>query len=69
VGAALPLVATHLTGDVSRYLPAHAFSEGARGKDEIVIASAYATIMIAVSLAAAALWVIKLAWRTRSGAR
>jgi len=61
-----PLVAARLTGDVSRYLPADAFSDGARGKDEIVIASAYATIVVAVALAAAALWILKLLWRMRA---
>jgi hypothetical protein len=51
-----PLVARWLTGDVSRYLPPAAFSEGAQGKDEIILASAFATIVIAVAAAALMVW-------------
>ena len=56
-------VAVRLTGDVSRYLPAGTFSEGSAGKDEIVFASAFATILVAIMLAAIAFWAIKTAWR------
>jgi carbon starvation protein CstA len=58
-----PLIARWLTGDVSQYFPAQTFSEGARGKDEIIYASIYATIIIAVALAAAVFWAIRLVWR------
>jgi hypothetical protein len=57
-----PLVSTQLTGDVSRYLPAGTFSEGIAGKDQIVLASAAATILIAIILAACAWGVAKVAW-------
>jgi hypothetical protein len=50
-----PVVASWLTGDVSRYLPAGSFSEGADGKDQIVFASATATLFVAIMLAAC-LW-------------
>ena len=58
-----PLVARWLTGDVSRYLPADAFSEGSSGKDEIVLASIYSTVVLAVIVAALALWAIRVGWR------
>jgi len=50
-----PAVARWLTGDVSVYLPPRTFSDGAEGKDQIVAASAVATILIAIILAAC-LW-------------
>jgi hypothetical protein len=57
-----PLVATFITGDISRYLPPDAFAAGG-DKDAFIWASIYATVMIAIALAAAALWAIKLGWR------
>jgi hypothetical protein len=56
-----PLLAASITGDVSRYLPAGTFSAGADGKDQIVIASAAATILLALILAACA-------WRAATAA-
>ena len=68
--ALFPIIAVRLTGDVSRYLPAGTFSEGGRGKDEIVFASAFATILVAIMLAAIAFWATKTAWRlVRRGRR
>jgi hypothetical protein len=58
-----PLVAQHLTGDVSRYLPDSAFSAGIAGKDEIVLASVYSTIVLAIILAAAGFWAIRRSWQ------
>jgi hypothetical protein len=58
-----PLVAQHLTGDVSRYLPDSAFSAGIAGKDEIVLASVYSTIVLAIMFAAAAFWAIRVGWQ------
>ena len=58
-----PIVATQLTGDVSRYFPAEAFSEGIDGKDQIVLASAGATILIAIILATCAWGAAKTVWR------
>ena len=58
-----PLVATRLMGDVSRYLPEGTFSEGSRGKDEIVLASIYSTFMLALIIAALALWAIRVGWQ------
>jgi len=58
-----PLVAIQISGDVSRYLPTGTFSEGADGKDQIVLASARATALIAVILAACAWSAGKTAWR------
>ena len=61
--ALFPLVARWLTGDVSRYLPAGTFPEGADGKDQIVLASAVTTIFIAVMLAAGIWAAASSAWR------
>jgi len=58
-----PLIATRLTGDVSRYLPEGTFSESSSGKDEIVLASVYSTVMVALIFAALALWVVRVGWR------
>ncbi len=61
--ALLPLLATTVTGDVSRYLPSAAFSSGLQGKDEIVMASALTTCLVATVTAAALLRIIKSCWR------
>jgi len=58
-----PLVASQISGDVSRYLPIETFSEGADGKDQIVLASAMATALIAVILASCVWGAGKTAWR------
>jgi len=52
-----PVVASWLTGDVSRYLPAGSFSEGADGKDQIVFASVTVTLFVAVMLVAC-IWAV-----------
>jgi hypothetical protein len=52
-----------LEGDVSRYLPASTFAGGIEGKDQVVIASAVATILLAVMLAACVFGAAKAAWR------
>jgi len=62
-----PLVARWVIGDVSALLPQKTFSDGVQGKDEIVIASAYATITLAIAMAALLLWAIKKAWRFAKG--
>jgi hypothetical protein len=51
--------ALSVTGDVSRYLPGWLFSDGAEGKDQIVIASAASTLLLALIGAAA----LACAWR------
>jgi len=61
--ALFPLVAGTLTGDVSRYLPASTFAGGSEGKDQVVIASTVATILLAVILAACAFGAAKAAWQ------
>jgi hypothetical protein len=48
---------------VSRYLPDSAFSAGIAGKDEIVLASVYSTIVLAIMFAAAAFWAIRVGWQ------
>ncbi|HVO92067.1 MAG TPA: hypothetical protein VMT22_04470 [Terriglobales bacterium] len=58
-----PLVAIRLTGDLSRYFPAGTFSDGAAGKDEVVLASATATILIAIILAACIWGAASQLWR------
>ena len=58
-----PMVAHGPTGDISRYIPAGIFSEGADGKDQVVLVSAAATILVSVALAAC-VWATVLAiWR------
>ena len=56
-----PLVARWLTGDVSAYLPPATFSEGAQGKDEVIVASALSTIIIAIAAAALLFWAARIA--------
>ena len=47
-----PLVASWLAGDVSLFLPTWMFSQGADSKDQIVLASATATVFFSTILAA-----------------
>jgi len=58
-----PLAASQLTGDVSRYLPAYTFSKGIEGKDQIMVASAAASLLVAIILAACIWGVAKMIWR------
>lgn len=55
----LPLVATYLTGDVSRHLPVSAFSDGIDGKGEVIAASVYATVIVALVFATLGFWVVR----------
>ena len=55
----LPATASYLTGDVSRFLPRAMFADGAAGKDQVVIASAAASLCVAAILAAG-LWAFAL---------
>ena len=55
-----PLVAHWLTGDISPYLPEDAFPHG---KDALIWASVYATVVIAVIAAAMLWWIITQVWR------
>jgi hypothetical protein len=59
-----PVVAIRFTGDVSYYFPAGTFSEGIDGKDQIVIASAIATMLVAIILAACAWGAAKVVWQS-----
>src|SRR5262245_17092031 len=58
-----PLVARTFTGDLSRYLPSGVWSEGAEGKDEIILVSIAATLLVAAAAAAAAVGLAHRAWR------
>ncbi len=51
-----------VTGDVSRYLPDSAFADGIEGKDQIVVASAAATLIVALALAALLLGTARIGW-------
>jgi hypothetical protein len=62
-----PIVASGLIGDPSYYLPAGTFSKGIEGKDQIVVASAVATILISIILAACTWTAAKAAWRYCQG--
>lgn len=59
-----PAVVTYLTGDVSRYFPPSTFADGLEGKDRIALASAAATIMIALSLGAVLWTELSAVWRS-----
>ena len=61
--ALFPLVARWLTGDLSRYLPGGIFFGGADGKDQIALASAVATILVAIMLAAGIWSAATAIWR------
>ncbi len=64
LGAALfPLVAHGPAGDVSRYLPSGLFSDGDDGKDQIVLASAAATVLISAVLATGLWMAVVATWR------
>jgi hypothetical protein len=58
-----------VTGDVSRYLPAGTFSEGLEGKDQVVVASAAASLLLAIILAACVWGAGKAVRRTTRGRR
>jgi hypothetical protein len=51
--ALMPLLATRVFGDVSRFLPAGLFSDGLAGKDQIIFTSAFCTLFGAIILATA----------------
>jgi apolipoprotein N-acyltransferase len=57
---AIGLLAATVLGDISRYLPPHAFSGGFDGLNQIVAASALCSILGGVALSAAVVSV--LAW-------
>ena len=60
----MPLAAMSITGDVSRYLPPQTFSDGHTGVGEIALASAFASAVVAVCVAALAVWAgRKWLWR------
>jgi len=61
--AFLPLVAGTPAGDVSRVLPAGTFAHGIEGKDQIAMASAAATVLLALMLAACVFGATKAVWR------
>jgi hypothetical protein len=61
--AFFPLVARWLTGDVSGFLPVGTFAEGADGKDQIVLASAVATVFVGIMLAACLWSAVAAMWR------
>ena len=50
--ALMPLLASTINSDVSRYLPGWWFRDGIRGKDDIILASVAATLLLAVLFAA-----------------
>jgi|SoimicMinimDraft_3_1059731.scaffolds.fasta_scaffold137062_1 hypothetical protein len=61
--ALFPLVAHGPAGDVSRYLPSGLFPDGADGKDQVVLASAAATVLISAVLAAGLWTAVTTVWR------
>ncbi len=65
----MPLLATTVTGDVSRYAPGWLFADAASGKDDVVIASVAATFFIAILLAAFVFGLGKAVWRLLNSGR
>ena len=62
----LPLFAATVTGDVSRHLPDWMFSDGS--KDEVILASVAATVLLAVIAAACVFAAARRLWSmTRAG--
>lgn len=55
---AMWLLARYVFGDVSRYLPVTTFSEGADGKDQVIVASILCTILGGVIAAACLVWLL-----------
>jgi hypothetical protein len=64
-----PPIETHLTGDISRYLPAPIWSDGSDGKDQIVDVSAASSLLLPLIAAAALTYLLKLAWTRLAAAR
>ena len=64
----LPMFATTINGDVSAHLPGSMFSDGPGGKDEVIIASVAATVLLAVLLAAGVFGAGKAMWRRLASA-
>lgn len=61
--ALVPLLATTISGDVSRFLPAASFSTGAEGKDQVIIASVLTTLLLGAIVAALMLRAARAFWR------
>jgi hypothetical protein len=57
------LTERRFTGDVSVYLPASIWSEGADGKDQIIDASVASTILVPLTASALVVFAVKLLWR------
>lgn len=63
---AVPLcrpVVRNVMGDISRYTPRGAFDEGADGKDQIIIASAGSTVLLALISSAVIVGALLYGWR------
>lgn len=56
------------TGDVGRFFPSGSFSEGADGKDQIIVASAASTVLQAVMMAAGSFGILRWCWLRWRGA-
>jgi hypothetical protein len=52
-----------VTGDISRWLPGWLWSDGSDGKDQVVVASAVATVLPPVVCGSLLVFLGKLAWR------
>lgn len=61
--ALMPLFASTVTGDVSRYLPGAMFADDASGKDQVILASVVATAALAVLAAAGVFALAQTLWR------
>lgn len=52
-----------VTGDMSRVLPSFLWSDGADGKDDIILVSIVSTLLLPLIVAALAFFVLKQIWR------
>lgn len=50
------------TGDVGHYFPQGSFSEGADGKDQIILASASSTVLQALMMSAFTFSILRACW-------
>jgi hypothetical protein len=56
---AMWLLARYVFGDASIYFPSSTFSNGADGKDQIIVVSLLCTVLGGIVVAACLVWIIK----------
>jgi hypothetical protein len=64
-----PLVARTVMGDISRYTPPSAFDGDAVGKDQIIVASAGSTVLLALIISALLVGAVLWCWRVMAAGK